>query len=195
MLIDSLPLVVNFDAFHLADLYLTQPVLLIAGEEAGSKWHTARLHGLLGGIAKRIIVPGAAHMDFYDNPEFVDLAVKEIAAFNCLWALVRAPNAVVHIILSPRVLDLRVPSFAGHFAKYQAKVGLRHMLDVRDTDAEEIDDLLDDEQWRDYFARDTAFQRDMHTETHLPLYMALSALRFALKFESKGHAKTRFNFY
>ncbi|KAI1839616.1 hypothetical protein JX266_014175 [Neoarthrinium moseri] len=82
MLIDSLPLVVNFDAFHLADLYLTQPVLLIAGEEAGSKWHTARLHGLLGGIAKRIIVPGAAHMDFYDNPEFVDLAVKEIAAFN-----------------------------------------------------------------------------------------------------------------
>ncbi|KAI1856462.1 uncharacterized protein JN550_013815 [Neoarthrinium moseri] len=113
----------------------------------------------------------------------------------CLWALVRAPNAVVHIVLSPRVLDLRVPSFAGHFAKLQAKVGLRHMLDVRDTDAEEINDLLDDEQWRDYFARDTTFQRDMHTKTHLPLYMALSALRFALKFESKGHAKTRFNFY
>ncbi|KAI1839886.1 hypothetical protein JX266_013908 [Neoarthrinium moseri] len=113
----------------------------------------------------------------------------------CLWALVRAPNAAVHIVLSPRVLDLRVPSFAGHFAKLQAKVGLRHMLNVRGTDAEEINDLLDDEQWRDYFARDTTFQRDMHTETHLPLYMALSALRFVLKFESQGHAKTRFNFY
>ncbi|RYP53367.1 hypothetical protein DL768_001612 [Monosporascus sp. mg162] len=112
-----------------------------------------------------------------------------------LWALVRAPNAHIHITLSPRVLDLRVPSFAEHFEKLMAKVGLHYMLDVLEKNAEEIYDLLGDENLRDYFARDAAFQTDPHTKTHIVLYMALSALRFALKFSSKGHASSRYTFY
>lgn len=112
-----------------------------------------------------------------------------------LWALVEAPNAHIHISLSPRVLDLRVPTFANLFGDLLKKVGQHYMLDVLDKDAEDIYDKLDSEELRDYFARDTTFQDDAHTRTHIELYMAISALRFALKFESKGHAKTRYTFY
>jgi fermentation-respiration switch protein FrsA (DUF1100 family) len=43
MLIRSLPLILNFDAFQFAEIFLKRPVLLIAGEKAGSKWHTEKL--------------------------------------------------------------------------------------------------------------------------------------------------------
>ncbi|KAJ5120038.1 X-Pro dipeptidyl-peptidase (S15 family) protein [Penicillium atrosanguineum] len=81
MLIRSFPLVLNFDAFHLADLYLTQPTLLIAGGKAGSLWHTEKLDKLIGGATKKLIVPDGTHMDFYDQEKYVDLAVKNISEF------------------------------------------------------------------------------------------------------------------
>ena len=81
MLIRSFPLVLNFDAFQFADLYLTQPTLLIAGEKAGSLWHTEKLDHLIGGTAKKVIVPNATHIDFYDQEEYVDLAVKNMVEF------------------------------------------------------------------------------------------------------------------
>ncbi|RYP02618.1 hypothetical protein DL764_005700 [Monosporascus ibericus] len=112
-----------------------------------------------------------------------------------LWALGRAPNAHIHITLSPRVLDLRVPTFAELFENLMAKVGSRSMLNVLEKNAEEVYDLLGDESLQDYFARDATFQNDPHTRTHIALYMALSALRFAQKFSSKGHASSRYTFY
>lgn len=81
MLARSLPLVLNFDAFHFADMYLTQPTLLIAGEKAGSLWHTEKLDRLVGGSAMKVIVPNATHVDFYDQEEYVDLAVENIVEF------------------------------------------------------------------------------------------------------------------
>ncbi|RYP14044.1 hypothetical protein DL767_010441 [Monosporascus sp. MG133] len=115
--------------------------------------------------------------------------------WQSLWALVRAPNAHIHITLSPRVLDLRVPTFAELFEKLMEKVGSHYMLDVLEENAEEVCALLGDEVLRDYFARDATFQTDPHTRTHIALYMAISALRFALKFSSKGHASSRYTFY
>lgn len=81
MLLRSLPLVLNFDASHLANLYLTQPVLLIAGENAGSRWHTERLDKLIGGASKNVTIPKATHMDLYDKLDFFGPAVKEVAEF------------------------------------------------------------------------------------------------------------------
>jgi uncharacterized protein len=81
MLIRSLPLVLNFDAFHLTDVFLKQPVLLIAGEDAGSRWHTEKLDKAIGETAKKIVVPKGTHMDFYDKEEFVDLAVRNVSEF------------------------------------------------------------------------------------------------------------------
>lgn len=81
MLFRSFPRVLTFDAFHLADLYLQQPTILIAGSKAGSLWHTEKLDKLIGGATKKVIVPGGTHMDFYDKEPFVNPAVKEIAEF------------------------------------------------------------------------------------------------------------------
>jgi uncharacterized protein len=81
MLIDSLPLVLNFDAFQFADVFLKQPVLLIVGEKAGSRWHTERLDKLIGGADKKVVVPKGTHVDFYDKGEFIGPAVKEMAEF------------------------------------------------------------------------------------------------------------------
>lgn len=81
MLYLSFPRVLTFDAFHLADLFLKQPALLIAGDKAGSLWHTEKLAKLVGGSAKKSIVPNGKHMDFYDNEAYVGPAAKDVAAF------------------------------------------------------------------------------------------------------------------
>ncbi|KAJ5378367.1 X-Pro dipeptidyl-peptidase (S15 family) protein [Penicillium cosmopolitanum] len=81
MLFLSFPRVLTFDAFHLADVFLKQPSLFIAGEKAGSLWHTERLDKLVGGATKKIIVPNGAHMDFYDNEAYVGPAAKNVADF------------------------------------------------------------------------------------------------------------------
>ena len=81
MLVSSMPRVMNFDAFHLADLYLTQPTLLVVGEKAGSRWHTERLDSLIGGATRKVVVSNGTHMDFFDNSDYVDIAVKNISEF------------------------------------------------------------------------------------------------------------------
>ncbi|OKL63503.1 hypothetical protein UA08_01228 [Talaromyces atroroseus] len=81
MLLRSLPLALNFDAFHLADLYLKQPVLTIVGENATSRWHSDKLDKLIGGAATKIVVPKGTHIDLYDKEEFVGPAAKDIADF------------------------------------------------------------------------------------------------------------------
>ncbi|KAJ5648812.1 uncharacterized protein N7484_002535 [Penicillium longicatenatum] len=81
MLYLSFPRVLTFDVFHLANVFLKQPVLLIAGSDAGSLWHTNKLDKLIDGATEKIIVPKGAHMDFYDNEAYVGPAVKDVAEF------------------------------------------------------------------------------------------------------------------
>jgi len=81
MLIRSPPLVLNFVAFHLANGYLRQPVLLIVGEVAGSTAHTEKLDKIIGGATKKVVVPKGTHMDFYDKERFVDPAVRDVSEF------------------------------------------------------------------------------------------------------------------
>ena len=81
MLYLSFPRVLTFDDFHLADVFLKQPTILIAGEKAGSLWHTERLDKLTGGATKKLIVPNGAHMDFYDNEAYVGPAAENVAQF------------------------------------------------------------------------------------------------------------------
>ncbi|PLB53288.1 X-Pro dipeptidyl-peptidase protein [Aspergillus steynii IBT 23096] len=81
MLFLSFPRVLTFDAFHLADVFLKQPALLIAGEKAGSLWHTERLDKMIGGATQKVIVPNGAHMDFYDNEAYVGPAAENVAEF------------------------------------------------------------------------------------------------------------------
>jgi fermentation-respiration switch protein FrsA (DUF1100 family) len=70
-----------FDAFHLVEDLLTQPILIVAGSEAGSLWHSTELHGRARSPKKLVVVDGGTHMDFYDVPAYVDRAVAEAVPF------------------------------------------------------------------------------------------------------------------
>jgi fermentation-respiration switch protein FrsA (DUF1100 family) len=70
-----------FDAFHLVEDLLTQPVLVVAGSEAGSLWHSTELHSRARSPKKLVVVDGGTHMDFYDVPQYVDRAMAEATPF------------------------------------------------------------------------------------------------------------------
>jgi uncharacterized protein len=77
----SISRIFAFDAFHLVEDLLTQPILMVAGSEAGSLWHTTGLHARVRSTKKLVILDGGTHMDFYDVPEYVDRAVAEATSF------------------------------------------------------------------------------------------------------------------
>ncbi len=71
-----------FDGFGQADKLLTQPLLLIAGSEAGSLWHSQELNEKAASKEKELfIVKGATHMDLYDVPKYVNQVVGKMTTF------------------------------------------------------------------------------------------------------------------
>lgn len=81
-LLTALGTIVGYDAFHLADLYLTQPILIIAGREAQSRWNSEKLFETAASNNKELLlVDGANHFDLYDKPIYVDQAVEKIVLF------------------------------------------------------------------------------------------------------------------
>ncbi|MBP5937256.1 alpha/beta hydrolase [Streptomyces acidiscabies] len=77
----SVSRIFTFDAFHLVEDLLTQPLLVVAGSEAGSLWMSTELHGRARTAKKLRIVEGGTHMDFYDVPKYVDQAIAEAVPF------------------------------------------------------------------------------------------------------------------
>ncbi|MFE6850182.1 alpha/beta hydrolase [Streptomyces sp. NPDC057674] len=77
----SVSRIFTFDAFHMVEDLLTQPVLVVAGSEAGSLWMSTELHGRARSPKKLALVEGGTHMDFYDVPKYVDQAVGEAVPF------------------------------------------------------------------------------------------------------------------
>lgn len=80
MLMQSLSALVSFTGFDRADTLLTQPLLIVAGSEAGSLWHSQELHARAAGPKELVIVPGATHMDLYDG-KGVTVAMNSLAPF------------------------------------------------------------------------------------------------------------------
>ena len=81
MLMTSISTLASFTGFEGADTYLTQPVLLVAGSEAGSLWHSQELHATAASKDKElVIIDGATHMDLYDG-EGATVAAKKLAPF------------------------------------------------------------------------------------------------------------------
>lgn len=66
-LVGSLDKLVAFDAFTGIDTLLTQPLLLIAGSDAGSKWHSDRAYALATSDKEYFVIPGGTHMSLYDR--------------------------------------------------------------------------------------------------------------------------------
>jgi uncharacterized protein len=78
----SLTQIISYDAYNKAEAFLTQPLLTIAGSNAGSKWMSDDLVKRAASTDKKLhIVEGANHMSLYDVGKYVDEAVSELAPF------------------------------------------------------------------------------------------------------------------
>ena len=74
--------IITYDAYHKAEAFLTQPILAVAGSNAGSKWMSDDLIARAASTDKTLyVVAGADHMDLYDVPRYVDEAVSQLAPF------------------------------------------------------------------------------------------------------------------
>ncbi|WP_394619386.1 alpha/beta hydrolase [Lentzea sp. JNUCC 0626] len=77
-------LLIGYDAFHLVDRLMTQPLqVVLAGRvgNTGSYEAGMRLWKLAPNPVDLMVVEGAGHYEMYDVPEYVDAAVDRLAAF------------------------------------------------------------------------------------------------------------------
>lgn len=77
-------LVLGFDAYHLADRLMTQPLQVILPGRAGTTGayeSGMKLWELAPNPVGRMVVDGAGHYEMYDVPEYVDAAVDRLASF------------------------------------------------------------------------------------------------------------------
>lgn len=73
--------IIEFTAFDLVDKLLTQPVLFIAGSEAGTLWQSENAYERALEPKDIHIVEGANHFDMYDKEPFVTEAVEKMNSF------------------------------------------------------------------------------------------------------------------
>lgn len=77
--------VLGFDAFHLSEILLTQPLQIIVGDKQGafgSYRDGQELYGRAASSKKDLfILEGVSHYDLYDQPEPVRRAVEKLGAF------------------------------------------------------------------------------------------------------------------
>lgn len=73
--------IIEFTAFDLVDKLLTQPVLFIAGSEAGTLWQSENAYERALEPKDIHIVEGANHFDMYDKEPFVTEAVGKMNSF------------------------------------------------------------------------------------------------------------------
>lgn len=78
----SLTQIITYDAFGMADVFLTQPLQIDAGSDAGSKWMSDDLYARAASADKAFhVVQGANHMQLYDGQPYVDEAASVLAPF------------------------------------------------------------------------------------------------------------------
>lgn len=78
----SLNQIITYDAYNKAEAFLTQPIQIVAGSVAGSKWMSDDLSARAASQDKSFhVVEGANHMELYDIPKYVDEAVSVLAPF------------------------------------------------------------------------------------------------------------------
>jgi fermentation-respiration switch protein FrsA (DUF1100 family) len=85
LLFTSMSALVTFDAFHYADRFLTQPLLVIVGDKVGafgSYRDGFDLYNTAASTNKRMhVVHGASHYDLYDQPKATSEALDQLIPF------------------------------------------------------------------------------------------------------------------
>lgn len=77
-------LLMGYDAFHLVDQLLTQPLqVIVAGRRGVTRQYEAgmKLWSLAPNPVDLVVIDGAGHYEMYDVPEYLDQAVDRLAAF------------------------------------------------------------------------------------------------------------------
>lgn len=59
----------SFPLMENIDLLAQRPVMLIAGENAHSLYYSQDVYNAVNGPKELVIIPGADHVDLYDNKE------------------------------------------------------------------------------------------------------------------------------
>ncbi|RLT96048.1 alpha/beta hydrolase [Ketobacter sp.] len=78
----SLNQIITYDAFHKAEAFLTQPLMMVVGSAAGSKWMSDDLMERAASNDKHLhIVDGANHMNLYDGEAEIAEAISVLAPF------------------------------------------------------------------------------------------------------------------
>ncbi|WP_336334482.1 alpha/beta hydrolase [Pseudomonas putida] len=76
---------VGWDAFHLAETLLTQPLMVVVGDKVGAFGAYRDGCEIIGRAASRhkelVVVPGWSHYDLYDKPEPVGQALAKVVPF------------------------------------------------------------------------------------------------------------------
>lgn len=72
---------INFNTYSNLDFLLTQPILLIAGSKAKTKWLSDKWFSQITSPKKLVAIENASHFDMYDGEEYVDKAVSELKTF------------------------------------------------------------------------------------------------------------------
>lgn len=83
MLLSSMNANLNFNALEGTDTLLVQPILVIAGDKAGSLWQSRLIYDAAKSAKSRelYLIPGAGHVDMYDQMDYVNQAVDKIEKF------------------------------------------------------------------------------------------------------------------
>ncbi len=77
-------LAMGFDAFHLVDQLMTQPLQVVVAERKGNTYSYETgmaLWELAPNPVDLMIVEGAGHYEMYDEPRYVDQAIDRLATF------------------------------------------------------------------------------------------------------------------
>jgi fermentation-respiration switch protein FrsA (DUF1100 family) len=80
-LFTSLDKMMAFDAYANIETLLTQPILIVVGSNAGSRWQGEEVYKKVTSSKELKIIEGATHMDLYDIPKYVNQVTENMTSF------------------------------------------------------------------------------------------------------------------
>lgn len=81
MLASSIDRIFGFAAFDQVGDFLTQPLMVVAGSDAGSLWQSRELYEQAASRKEFVLIKEATHIALYDRPDCVLSATEKLSAF------------------------------------------------------------------------------------------------------------------
>src|SRR6218665_2238550 len=81
LLFTSLEKMLAFEAFANIEAFITQPILVVVGSKAGSRWQGEEIYKKAKSQKELKVIDGATHMDLYDIPKYVNQVAGAMKTF------------------------------------------------------------------------------------------------------------------